>query len=315
MQVQATKKREPSPKRVETGIGVFLEALSPSMRVVEALSLHLSRIPVPVLILGEVGVGKRTIARRIHEVSACREREFGLVDCRTVSAEIFERQCAIVACQSGTVLFDEIAHLDSACQCTLLNWMEAREAEDDRESARLLFSSSRDLESEMRAGNFNEDLYFRIAGASLHLPPLRQRKRDIPSLMEFFLGKFATEFSCPVPLLSEDTRTLFGDYVWPGNVRELRDAARAIVALGDESVAMHGLRAMLLKSDRYHPASKLSLKEAGRSASRETEKELILNALARTRWNRRRAAQELKISYKSLLYKLKQMGNGDLKAS
>ena len=133
--------------------------------------------------------------------------------------------------------------------------------------------------------------------------------------MDFFLSKFAREFSRPTPILSEGTRQLFNDYDWPGNVRELADAAKAIVALGNESLAMDGLRVMLRKSDHDDHDKATSLREATRAAAREAEKDLILKTLTRTRWNRRRAAQELKISYKALLYKLKQIGGTQSEAS
>jgi len=115
--------------------------------------------------------------------------------------------------------------------------------------------------------------------------------------------------------LSEETLRLFEEYSWPGNVRELENAAKAIVALGDETVAMGGLRAMLRRPDAAGNGKRVSLKQASRAASREMEKELILRALTHTRWNRRRAAQELQISYKALLYKLKQMGCSEYRAS
>jgi two-component system, NtrC family, response regulator AtoC len=133
--------------------------------------------------------------------------------------------------------------------------------------------------------------------------------------VEHFLRKYAHEFQRPIPSLSGETRRLFQEYLWPGNVGELENAAKAIVALGDERVAMGGLRQMLLRSETNGNGHKVSLKQASRAASREAEKEIILRALTRTRWNRRRAAQELQISYKALLYKLKQMGGSEYEAS
>jgi two-component system response regulator AtoC len=131
--------------------------------------------------------------------------------------------------------------------------------------------------------------------------------------MNFFLARYAEVFRRPAPALSEPTEQLFQEYSWPGNLHELEAAARAIVAVGDESVAMGGLRSMLTRPDGN--GSKVSLKQASRAASREAEKELILKALTRTRWNRRRAAEDLQISYKALLYKLKQIGYGQYRAT
>src|SRR5438552_1211075 len=131
-------------------------------------------------------------------------------------------------------------------------------------------------------------------------------------LMSFFLRKYAEAFQRPVPPLSAQTGQLFDEHTWPGNLVELEAFARAIVAVGDESVAMGGLRSTIARAGN---GTNISLKEAARAASREAEKELILKVLNRTRWNRRRAAQELHISYKALLYKLKQIGYGQYGAT
>lgn len=188
-------------------------------------------------------------------------------------------------------------------------------ANDGERGLRVIGGSARALERDVRNGSFREDLYYRLSGVCLRIPPLRQRKEDIPGLTSFFLARYSEVFHRAAPQLSAPNRQLFVDYSWPGNLRELEAAARAIVAVGDESVAMGGLRSMLVRSDNAANGTRVSLKEVARAASREAEKELILKALTRTRWNRRRAAQELQISYKALLYKLKQIGYGEYEAS
>jgi len=204
----------------------------------------------------------------------------------------------------------ELADLSADCQARLMEALpqSAGNGAAGSERARLICGSSRDLEVEVKRGRLREDLYYRISGVCLRLPPLRQRKEDIPFLMGYFLRKYARDFRRTVPDLSAETLRLFLDYAWPGNLRELEDAARVLVALGDEQVALGGLRAVLRKPEAGSSAAGISLKAASRAASREAEKELILNTLTRTRWNRRRAAEELQISYKALLYKLKQIG-------
>jgi two-component system response regulator AtoC len=122
------------------------------------------------------------------------------------------------------------------------------------------------------------------------------------------MRRYAQEFHRPVPELSSEMQRLFGEYSWPGNLQELDNAARVLVALGDEHLAMGGLRALLHKPSAGGNGNGISLKAASRAASHEAEKELILKVLTRTRWNRRRAAEQLQISYKALLYKLKQIG-------
>ena len=173
---------------------------------------------------------------------------------------------------------------------------------------RFICGTSRELEPEVKAGKFREDLYYGISGVCLRMPPLRQRKEDIPVLRDWFIAAAARDFCRAVPVLSPETQNFFLEYNWPGNIRELKDAARAIVALGDETLAMGGLRSLLRRVDRGGNGEKISLKDAARAASREAEREIILQVLTRTRWNRRRAAQELQISYKALLYKMKQIG-------
>jgi len=166
----------------------------------------------------------------------------------------------------------------------------------------------RAIEKEIEAGRFRRELYFRINGVTLRLPPLRERKEDIPALLEYFLAKHSRELKKDSPELSSSAREQLVSYDWPGNIRELENVARKIVAVGDSMLALSDLRAipatvpMTVESVRIS-----SLKAAARAASRRAERELILKALEQTHWNRKRAAQELRISYKSLLYKIKQI--------
>ncbi|HEY7617270.1 MAG TPA: helix-turn-helix domain-containing protein, partial [Terriglobales bacterium] len=207
----------------------------------------------------------------------------------------------------------DIADLSAPCQEQLLGILSLGKT-DGHPRPRFICGTAKDLEEEVRSGRFREDLYYRISAVSLRLPPLRQRREDIPHLVTFFLAKYAADFRRPVPVLSAKTRQLFADYAWPGNVRELENVSKAIVLLGDESLAMGGLRSLLVRAERNSGES-VSLKQVARAASREAERELILKALTRTRWNRRQAARELQISYKALLYKLKQIGCEEYGAS
>jgi two-component system response regulator AtoC len=302
---------------VATDIGVsdvpFLEAVSPSMKAVEAVIRELGHSSVPVLLIGERGTGKQTIARRIHQNSGRAREEFRAMSCHGLDAETLRLE----ASRSGSTLYlEEICDLSPECQKQLLELLSRPGADGSAQlEIRMMCGSSRDLEAVVRAGTFQEDLYYRLSGVCLRIPPLRQRKEDVPHLMAFFLGRYAEAFRRPAPVLSAGTEQLFRDHSWPGNLRELEAAARAIVAVGDESVAMGGLRSILLRADSRPNGEKVSLREASRAASREAERELILKALTRTRWNRRRAAQELQISYKALLYKLKQIGYGEYRAT
>jgi two-component system response regulator AtoC len=313
--------REPS--RVD-----FVESVSPIMQSVECVMREVAQSEVPVLLLAERGAGKKATARRIHELSRHGRQSFCVVSCAMLeSGKVGHSEVKAGLPRAGTVFLEEVAHLSSEGQAWLLQALTRKKGNENQSQgtapirsaapglARLICGSACDLEAEVMARNLREDLYYRISGVCLRLPPLRQRREDIPVLMEHFLRKYGHDFERPVPALSEETQRLFQDYSWPGNVRELENAAKAIVALGDEAVAMGGLRAMFLRPDLGDNRSRVSLKQAARAASREAEKEIILRVLTRTRWNRRRAAEQLQISYKALLYKLKQMGCSQYEAS
>ena len=294
---------------------LFVEGISPSIKAVEQIIQELADSEVPVLILAESGAGKRATAERIHQLSVRRGELFHVLACSQLSLDSFSdtHTQADGLNRSGTLYLEEIAGLSAEGQEGLLQAFPHAKRGDGNDAgitSRLICGTSYDMEAEVRSGRFREDLYYRISGVTLRLPPLRQRKEDIPQLIRFFLAKYAADFGRPVPILTAQTQHLFHEYAWPGNLRELEDAAKAIVVMGDEALAMGGLRALLVKSDRVN-GDRVSLKEAAKAASREAERELILKVLTRTRWNRRRAAQELQISYKALLYKLKQIGYGE----
>lgn len=277
------------------------------MRTVEAVIRELSQNDVPVLVVAERGSGKAAAAARIHALSARADEPFQVYQARDLSEEM------LAACedQSGIIYLQEVGDLTPAAQKELIRQIGLGGNGSAHSSLahrvpRFVCGTSRELEPEVKAGKFREDLYYGISGVCLRLPPLRQRKEDVPLLRDWFLSVAARDFCRPVPVLSAETQSFFLDYNWPGNIRELKDAARAIVALGDETLAMGGLRSLMRRAGGN--GEKISLKDAARAASREAEREIILQVLTRTRWNRRRAAQELQISYKALLYKLKQIG-------
>jgi len=290
---------------------MWLESVSAGMRTVEAVIRELSQNDVPVLVVAEHGSGKAAAAARIHTLSRRSGEPFQVYQ----SGEANEQVLAAGDGQGGSVYLQDVGDLTAAAQKELIRQI-ALNGDDDaqRRVPRFICGTSRELEPEVKAGKFREDLYYGISGVCLRMPPLRQRKEDIPVLRDWFLSAAAQDFCRPVPMLSSETQNFFLEYNWPGNIRELKDAARAIVALGNETLAMGGLRSLLRRVDRGGNGEKISLKDAARAASREAEREIILQVLTRTRWNRRRAAQELQISYKALLYKLKQIGCEEYRA-
>ncbi|HEY3618366.1 MAG TPA: sigma 54-interacting transcriptional regulator [Candidatus Sulfotelmatobacter sp.] len=290
----------------------FVEGVSASMQPVEAVIRELSQSDVPVLLLAEAGAGKHATARRIHEMSRRSAQPFRWFRCSTLKPEDLSVTKLIeeAPVKAGTIFLEELAELNASSQACFRDALLRASSSGlpSGYSARFICGSACDLEVEVKAGRLREDLYYRISGVCLRLPPLRQRKEDIPLLMAHFMRKYAQEFHLPIPELSSEMQRLFGEYSWPGNLQELDHAARVLVALGDEHLAMGGLRALLHKPSAAGNGNGVSLKAASRAASQEAEKELILKVLTRTRWNRRRAAEQLQISYKALLYKLKQIG-------
>jgi two-component system response regulator AtoC len=304
------------------GNHVYVPALSPAMRAVERIITDIAPTDIPVLLVGESGTGKEVVAAQIHRLSPRRHEPFVKLSCAALTSEFFNARArggSNGASVSGVFLLDEISELDAACQPKLLNALPDVEAVQLEGAlvplgARVICTTSRNLEEEMRAGRFREELYYRVNGVCLRLPPLRHRKEDIPVLVGYFLSKYAAQFGRPQPKLSGHALAQFSEYDWPGNIRELENVVKKIVALGDERAAIADLRARST-AQAGNGGEVVSLKDAARAASRQAERELILKVLGRTRWNRKRAAQELRISYKALLYKLKQIGLDDYAAS
>jgi two-component system response regulator AtoC len=314
------------PALAETGIGGdgFISGTSPATLMLESVVSEIASTNIPVLLVGESGTGKQMFANRIHYLSGRSKEPLRKISCASMTAETFAAEIGVGQASpreevqaAGTVFLDEISELESMCQRTLLYALPDGDARPRRGllTARLISTTSRNLDDEMRAGRFRRELYYRINGVCLRLPPLRERKEDIPLLAEFFLSKHAVQFGRVQASLSTRALDTFTEYSWPGNIRELENVVKKIVALNDEDLAVSELirapnGATPVATTTVETPTR-SLKVAARAASREAERELILKALARTRWNRKRAAQELQISYKSLLYKLKQIGLED----
>lgn len=301
----------------------FVGGMCTVMQTLENVVAEIAPTNIPVLLVGESGAGKEMFARRIHQLSANGDEPLVKIACASMNPANFVGELGLnksdisaeeVKTLNRTVFFDEISELDLSCQRSLLYALPDGEARPRRGSlgARVISTTNRNLDDEMRAGRFRSELYYRINGVCLRLPPLRDRKEDIPLLVESFLTKYAAEFGRPRPSLSPRALRMLLDYSWPGNIRELENAVKKIVALGAENLALPDLVAEPAElRTEVNETRSYSLKAAARAASREAEREMILEALARTRWNRKRAAQELQISYKSLLYKLKQIGLPD----
>lgn len=278
----------------------YVRSVSSSMRAIEHVVADIASTEIPVLVTGESGTGKDVVAMHLHRHSARRSHPFRKILGSTATPE--QLSLDGVDRGTGTLYLDEAADLSPAGQTRLLQSLAERETSESPALPRLICGTTRNLEEMMRAGRFREELYFRLNGVCLRLPPLRHRKEDIPSLAEYFLGKYAALFGRRQPTLSSAEIQALQEHAWPGNIRELENAMKQAVVLGGEVFQFVEPLAVPACGPK---AAGVSLKEAARAASRQAEREMILKALARTRWNRKRAAMELRISYKALLYKLK----------
>jgi DNA-binding NtrC family response regulator len=301
----------------------FVYGLGVGMQSLNGIVSEIARTQIPVLIVGESGVGKDAYARLIHRLSFGDHAPLQKINCAAPdSAVVFDNASEVIrhvssSTGAGTLYLDNLHELDLASQRVLYSHLMKAEGAnaEERRTCRLLSSSLRTLENDVAVERFSRDLYFQVNGACLRLPPLRQRRDDIPILMEYFLTKHSGAAKRGIPSVNRQALDTLLSYHWPGNIRELENLALKMVAFGDVELALQDLQSAtpasgLLRQGR--PAQPLKL--VSRDVSRQAERQLIMQALERTRWNRKRAAQELQISYKALLYKIKQIGslNGDL---
>lgn len=256
----------------------------------------------PLLIVGEPGTGKRTTAMALHQRSERRQRAFVTFEAKSVSVEDFERAYAT----AGTVYISEIYRVSEEMQADLLEKLRNPGSDD----ARIICSTDRKMLDAAGKTTVREDFLLTIGGLTLQMLPLRHRKSEMLNVAERYLAEAARQFGKPQPLLSEEMKAFLLEHDWPGNFNELETAMKACVALSNQSIVLAALRASSeqVATGMENGTHRPSLKEASRAASMKAEKELISEVLVATGWNRKRAARELRISYKALLYKLKQTG-------
>jgi two-component system, NtrC family, response regulator AtoC len=335
---------------------------SDRMAEVRELIERVADTDVTVLIRGESGTGKELVARALYASSLRRDKPFVKVNCAALPTELleselfgFERGAFTGAIQHkpgkfefanhGTMFLDEIGDMSFPLQAKLLQVLQDGEfarlggKHDVRVDVRVVAATNRDLDKAVASGQFREDLYFRLNVVSITLPPLRERREEIPLLTDYFLKKYSVQYNKPALEIGSETRRLLMEHDWPGNIRELENLVKRAVVLGAEAPVRKELtQSMALAMQRASPpplrqapaapqpaappppqspaamvaaaaeAGNYSLKDISRSAAREAERELILKMLQQTRWNRKETAEILGISYKALLYKIKENG-------
>jgi two-component system, NtrC family, response regulator AtoC len=298
---------------VEAG---FVLGQGSAILAVNAMVADIAPTDISVLLVGESGTGKEAYARLIHRMSRTHDVPLKKLSCATLDPArlLGQVQDDLHSAANGEhpacLFLDGVEELDLASQRALASVLPDGEPKHARASnVRLISSTAINLGKAVETGQFRRELYFRINGASLRLPPLRERKEDIPALIEHFLIKSSVGQRESL-VLDGEAMAILMSHSWPGNIRELENLIKKMVALADSKAALSELRATTRPAPRMEVGDEprmSSLKVAARAASRRTERELILKALERTHWNRKRAAQELQISYKSLLYKIKQI--------
>jgi two-component system, NtrC family, response regulator HupR/HoxA len=303
---------------------------SPEMENILKLLRRVTGTETTVLIQGETGTGKELVARFIHSESNRRNSIFIPVNCGAipkdlVESEFFghsrgaftgatqEKKGYFEMANNGTIFLDEIGEAPQELQVKLLRVIQENEImpvghnQPKKVDVRIIASTNRDLKAEVSANRFRQDLFFRINVFSITIPPLRERKKDILPLAEFFLKQMSLKLNRRVGLLSDETAKLLADYSWPGNVRELQNEMERLVLLSepDKTIGPE------LLSDHINQRHRASLPSNGdlKSAIRDLEEEMIRNAMERFDQNRSRTARALGISRQSLIEKLRRMGS------
>jgi two-component system, NtrC family, response regulator AtoC len=293
----------------------------------------ISRTNIPILLTGEGGTGKEAIARWIHAHSEYASGEFVKVNCAAIPGMLLESELfgyekgaftgattskpgRVELAHRGTLFLDEIADLDLNLQSKLLHFLQdgtfsrIGDRAERKIEARLLCATNKDLEKETSNGTFRQDLFYRIHVFRLKLPTLRERKEDIPMLAEYFRHHFEEQFGMKADAFPVEMLEYLKNLSWQGNIRELSNAIARYVLLGPDAAFhvenLHKKSKAALKTDPE--ASPVSLKRLAKDATKEMERNVILEALRANQWNRRRTAQALKISYRALIYKIQDAG-------
>jgi two-component system response regulator AtoC len=320
-------------------------ALSGAMERVWALADRIADTDVPVLLVGESGVGKDVVARRIHATSRRAGRPFVKINCAALPGELLESELfghekgaftgahaekpgKFELADQGTIFLDEIGEMDPRLQAKLLQVLQDEEfyrvggKRSVRVDARVVVATNRNLDAAIRSGSFREDLFYRLNVVTIRVPPLRERKEEIGPLVRHFVVKYRNRYQGGLEQVPPEVMERFHAYDWPGNVRELENLVRRLVVLRDPAMVLGDLkpaRVVLppgangvattntVRGGTLHAAlpEDAPLKDVARRAARIAEREAILRALVRTGWNKRKAAKRLQISYKALLYKIK----------
>jgi len=322
----------------ELGENRYFLAASPAMLEIHRQARLLADVDVPVLILGESGTGKEVIARLIHKYSRRSRRELLNVNCAALPSELLEselfgheqgaftgaikdRAGRFEQANRGTLLLDEIGEISAQMQAKLLHVLQDGQftrlggQETTKVDVRILAATNVHMESALKSKAFREDLYYRLSAFTIHLPPLRERREEIPFLIEEAIRRTPAEMKGDSPTgFSSRLVDAALQYEWHGNVRELRNFVTRTIIMRDQQAAIRELEGKIAAREREFRGGRLELVPSQASGMRSivrdikdrTEVQMIQDALDASGWNRRHAAQNLNISYRALLYKIQQ---------
>ena len=325
----------------ELGDEVFFVAASPNMRKLRSQAALVANVDIPVLMLGESGTGKEVMARLIHKLSPRAHRTFLKVNCAAVPADLLESELfgyeagaftganhakpgKFEICNKGTILLDEIGEMPPSLQAKLLHVLQDQQFSRlgsrsvVKVDVRILAATNINIPEALANKRLREDLYYRLNAFTLTIPPLRERREEIPILLKHFMARLSEQYARPPLPFSPEMLSACATYPWPGNLRELGNFIKRYLVLGDDKLAINELQPRSDSSGAQFDASPPrngnsadatgGLKSLARSAKDEAEAEAIAKALDETNWNRKQAAALLQISYKALLYKIRQYG-------
>ena len=321
------------PKEIALENGQCFVRSSKRMREIEAQAQLVARSDIPVLILGESGTGKEVIAMYTHQMSRRAGRMFLKVNCAAMPADLLESELfgyeqgaftgatkskpgKFELCDGGTIFLDEIGEMPPGLQAKLLHVLQDGTFSrlggrgPTRTDVRVIAATNINMKEAMARKVFREDLYYRLNGLSLMLPPLRERLDEIPAMAQYFMRKGAKKYDLqPVPL-PQTLLDALSQYSWPGNLRELENVINRYLILQDEKAVIAELsqaNSAGISTDKLPDHAQAGgLKKLVRGLKGEAESSVIAGVLEETGWNRKAAANDLQISYKALLYKIKQ---------
>jgi two-component system, NtrC family, response regulator AtoC len=333
LQHEAAAQADARPLEPQPGCGRYsLVGQSPAIQQVFALIEKVADTPSTVLITGESGTGKELVAKALHEHSSRCKGPFIKINCAAIPATLMESELfgyekgaftgavgskpgRFELAHQGTLLLDEIGEMPVEMQVKLLRVLQDGQVErlggvrSQKIDVRLVTSTKRDLQKEAAAGVFREDLYYRLSVVPIQLPPLRDRRGDIPLLVDHFVGRFNERLKKRLQGCEAEALERLGAYSWPGNIRELENVMERSVLFGDgPRIRVADLPPEVAAVEADGRAKAASLKQAVRAETERVEREMIVRALDETGGNVTRAAQRLQISRKGLQLKMKELG-------